>query len=507
MTEEQYKKLDSCHFPYSLDQRCVEEEIAARHLLGSYRFDLYAILLYIDYRVKGVQDMSFARRVYMERTRAITGFKFSEIGNNEKNTLEDYFTVLDNLISAFQNGTYDEERTFIPVDKDYELIDGAHRVSCAAYFGRRIKILRFIDCEISRVTSENLLSKFLPISVADSMALEATRWHEDLYMLMLWPKSFDHKKEQEEAKRLIYSKTDVIYEKTETMTLMGIRNLMLQIYGHMSWIGTLDDDYDSTYKKADEVWAPHGRCCFILTRASSTDYVLQLKSHVRGLFQIGLASIHSTDNIRETRIAANAIYNPNSFHFLNNSKPTKYKKSYHIFEVFKERIVGEDINIDDFIIDSSMILAIFGVREANDLDYYSIGDFKSYFNDLECVEEHDGHQRQFYDIPIKDLIFDVSNHFVFNEIKFVSLERLLSFKQNRYNKLHDSKDAGDIKIIKMLLSGKENKFQVRMVALKLSYKRLRRLFIREYYDNRNKLLKKLGIFDFLRNLRNLIRNI
>lgn len=53
MTQEQLNKLDNCYFDYSLDDRCVEEVVEARSLLGTHRFDLYAILFYIGQRVGG----------------------------------------------------------------------------------------------------------------------------------------------------------------------------------------------------------------------------------------------------------------------------------------------------------------------------------------------------------------------------------------------------------------------------------------------------------------------
>ena len=59
MKEEQLKKLDKCYFNYNLEQRCEEMVIPARQLLGSSRFDLYAILVYIDHRVRGVNDLSY----------------------------------------------------------------------------------------------------------------------------------------------------------------------------------------------------------------------------------------------------------------------------------------------------------------------------------------------------------------------------------------------------------------------------------------------------------------
>lgn len=506
MNEEQLKKLDKCYFKYSMEQRCQEEVIPARQLLGSSRFDLYAILLYIDHKVRGVKDLSFAREVYLERTRAITGLEFSEEGNKQKTRLSDFFIVLDKLIEDFQNERYDENRTLIPVDKNFELIDGAHRVSCAAYFNKDVKVLHFLDAKVSRMTSQYLLDKLMPESIADAMAIEALRWHDDLFMIFMWPKSFVDLIKHEQAKSLIYKRLDVVYEKEVQMTYKAIRNLMIQIYGHMDWVGSIDNDFSSTYAKADEVWSPEGVCRFLLVRAPSTEYVLKVKGEVREIFQMGLASVHSTDNMRETSIAVNAIMNRNSYHFLHVASPTKYKKSYLLIQKFKKKIQETGLSVDNFIIDSSMILAISGAREANDLDYYTIVETeRDIFAQDEDIEEHDDNQKQFYDVSVDDLIISSKNHFYYDELKFVSMENLLSFKKKRFAKTKDTKDSNDIKILEMLLSGKEDKWAMRKLAFKVKYKRIKRKYRSRFYAFRSKILKRLGLYDTLKRLRDRIK--
>ena len=507
MTIEQYNKLDKCHFNFLLDQHCQEEVIDAHHLLGPARFDLYAILLYIDQYVHGVQDISYAKSVYKERTCAITGFSFSEDGNPQKNSFEEYLKSLNSLIDAFQQDEYDESKKLIPVDKKYELIDGAHRVSCAAYFGKKIRVLKFMDVDLIPMDAPTLMNNLLPVWAADAMALEASRWHKDLFMLFLWPKSFIDLDVHNEARDLIHSKLEVMYEKETEMSYQAIRNLMLQIYGHMDWVGTVDNNFISTYAKADEVWEPQGKCRFILAQGPSTEYVLSLKGEIRSLFNIGLASIHSTDNQRETLIATNAVFNPHSFHFLKIAQPTKYKNSYKLFEKFKNLIESKGLDKNEFVIDSSMVLSICGVREADDLDYYvssKLSGVASVLNGNEKIEEHDEHQKQFYSCPVDDLIYDVSNYFVYNEIKFVSLERLLEFKKKRYSLYHDAKDSSDIKLISLLLSGKKRKLQKLVLACSVYIRRKHRRFTSSFCIFRNKILKSIGLYDKLKQIRDFI---
>lgn len=504
MTEQQLNQLDKCHYHYSLEQNCQEEMVSARSLLGPNRFDLYAILLYIDHYVRGVKDLHYAKSVYKERTRAITGYKFAEDGNPLKQNFDDYVSTLNSLIDDFKEGKYDDSHSLIPVDKDYVLIDGAHRVSCAAYFNKKIRVLRFVDVQITRMTSQVLNTKLLPTWAADMMALQSIKWHDNLYMLFLWPKAHDNNKLLEQSVSLINERTSVMYEKDCELSYAAIRNLMIQIYGHMDWVGSVENNFSSTFAKADEVWSNGGKCKFILVQAPSTEYVLKLKGEIRSIYNIGLASIHSTDNIRETSIAANAIYNSNSFHFLHVANVARYKKSFHLIEKFKGVLHANNYPLDSFIIDSSMVLAIFGVRQADDLDYYKTNECantENVFANESDIEEHDDRQKKFYDTPIEDLILNESNYFVFNELKFVSLEKLLVFKKNRYEELHDPKDSSDIKMINLLLSGKDDKLQRWRLSCVAFYRRNKRIIIATVKEYRNKVLKYFGIYNRLKQFR------
>ena len=371
MTIEQLDKLSKCHYEFSIKDICIEEIVEPIKLLKASKFDIYAILLYIDHRVKKVRDLSYATMVYKERTRSITAYKFSEDGNEHKQCFDDYLNSLNSLIDSFLSNSYDASRTYIPVDKDYNIIDGSHRVACSLYFNKQVNILRFPDIRIHNTNYTTMLSNLLPLDVGDAMAYEASKWHSDLYVLFIWPRAYKDSEKLNQAFSLIESATEVIYHRDFTITYNAIRNLMIQIYGHMDWVGNIDNDFESTYAKADEVWDNFGKCRVIVTKAPSCEYILNLKARVRNIYNIGLASIHSTDNAKETKLALQALFNPNSFHFLTYAKPTTYKKSFKIIEKFAKKLDDNKLDKENYIIDSSMVLAIYGIREANDLDYYT----------------------------------------------------------------------------------------------------------------------------------------
>lgn len=509
MTQQQYDKLHKgVYLQYSLEDKCVEEVIDARKLLCTARFDFYGILVYIDQKAKGVSDLSWAKNIYKERTSAMTGRKLSEQGSADKNSFDDFIAVLDNLIEDFQNDRFDIERTLVPVDKDYVPMDGAHRVACAAYFSKQIKVLRFPDREYQFKGYQYLRHELLPSTIADYMALESIRWHEDLFVFFLWPQAHLDATKLKKAQDMIYANTDVMYDVEYKLSYTAVRNLMIQIYGHMDWLGNIDNEFRNVLMKVDEVWAANGKVQLIIIRGESCEYVTSLKAQIRNMFGIGLSSCHSTDNIRETRLALNALLNPLSRDFLERAKPTTFKKSYKLIERFKEISKINNLPLDNFIIDSSIVLAIYGAREARDLDFYCTkGTNISPFSNEQEIEEHDGTQKRFYEHPIEDYIVSPQHYFVFNEVKFMSLQDLLKFKQTRYAENKDPKDAGDIGLIKNCCQ-RMNAIKQWATSFKYNYLRKQRACYDYVYAlifwRRREILEKIGLYKPLKALKTLL---
>ena len=491
-----FEKLDKCHMAFTIEDQCEVFYVEARELISSRRFDFFSILNYIDQKVKGVEDLSFAIDLYLERTKWITGGTLIEEGYESKAGKERWINDLDNLIHDFQNDSFDIERKLIPIDKNYDPIDGAHRVCCAAYFGKKLKVARFVDKEIHPMDYRRMRHDFVPEYVLDYSALFSCSWFSDIYMLFFWPKSFNNNRALERALKIINDKEDVVYEFDIKLSYKAIRTLMIQIYGHMDWVGSIDDDFQSTYKKADEVWDNNGKIKVLLVRSKSCLEVLNLKTTIRDLFNIGLSSIHSTDNMRETLIAANSLLNHNSRSFLEIASPTRFKNAYKLFQSFKMGLLESNASLNNYIIDTSMILAIYGVRDASDLDYYTLDEEKTLNFASDKIEEHTKDQELFYKTSVKDLILSPVNHFVFNEIKFVSLEHLKEFKINRFEVNHENKDKDDLLLIEATLSNSQNRFQYIQAIISVAFRKRKRIIVGVLRKNIKRILVSLGLYDF-----------
>ena len=84
------------------------EEVCGRELLCPARMDLAAKIAYIEARETGA-DMGFARELYRKHIEAFSEGYFTEPGDENKDSLDKFFTVVDELIDDFKKNGFDPE--------------------------------------------------------------------------------------------------------------------------------------------------------------------------------------------------------------------------------------------------------------------------------------------------------------------------------------------------------------------------------------------------------------
>ena len=129
---------------YKLDRNTSYEvkEVDPQMLLIPERLDLAAKLSYIQSKVEKKNEV-LAVKLYDAHIAAFQDGIIIESGNEKKAGMEKYHKSLEHLIQDFIEERFDKERYWIPVDKRGVLLDGAHRVACAIYFKKPIKIIQF----------------------------------------------------------------------------------------------------------------------------------------------------------------------------------------------------------------------------------------------------------------------------------------------------------------------------------------------------------------------------
>ena len=147
--------MDYDSFPYNkltryfLESRGVDENteyeiftMKARDLLCPRRIDLMAKWLYIDAKNSG-KGIEECLEVYKAHLRAWSKGTFTECGSPEKNSFDKYLKTFNEINNSIRERGFDETISIIPIGRHCEILDGSHRVSCAAYYDQFIKVIKF----------------------------------------------------------------------------------------------------------------------------------------------------------------------------------------------------------------------------------------------------------------------------------------------------------------------------------------------------------------------------
>ena len=171
---------------YALDrQHGVVERLPAVRLLVPDHFDLFARLFYIRNRKS---HRLLATKVYLESLRCFTPFG-KEWGQEEvKGRFFARLRRFDEMIDRFSREGFDDSVSLVALGKDNCLLDGSHRVSALAFYGKDVTVCRFDAVKPDILCDYTFfLDRGLPRGVADRVALEALDWLHGIQARIIWP--------------------------------------------------------------------------------------------------------------------------------------------------------------------------------------------------------------------------------------------------------------------------------------------------------------------------------
>lgn len=308
------------------------EEIRGRELLCPERLDLAAKIAYIEARENG-GDMDFAKELYKKHIEAFSEGYFTEPGDENKNSLDKFFSIFDNLIDDFKMRGFASEKSLVPVGRNNIILDGAHRTACAIYFDTTVSVIRFPQFEVN-FNYSYFRQRRLSEEMLQYMAVKYSEYaQKNLYFACLWPISVVAKRPK--AIEEIASRHAVVLNSSVMLHKNGLRNFMLQIYQHQDWIGRPDNHFTGVMGKVEACFAPGKSTQAILFEGGNLESVLAMKDEIRNIFQIDKHAIHISDSNEETKLMAGLLYNGNSVHALNYGKPDHFPQ---MFQQLKENI-------------------------------------------------------------------------------------------------------------------------------------------------------------------------
>lgn len=400
------------------------ETVPAEQLLSVNRLDIIAKYQYLIDRDRIPEA---ARSNYLEHIRCMTKGSFYEAGS-EKQGKDSFLSSFDALYESLRKNGYSEQEIPVPVDRNMQIVDGAHRVAACLALHLPVRIIHLpIDGIYDRYDYHYFEAQGMDSDLLEQMVLGFIRLHANTACFNIWPAAKGH---DEELTQILEGSFQVLYRKSVALNENGAFNYLAQIYSEYSWAQNDGDGFSGVYRKLlpcfpdfqpVQVW-------FVVT--DSYEHATEVKGQLRDLYGLEKHSLHATDNHRETVQMAEILLSRNSIDFMNACNSTRFKST---FELLKG--VGQ-FNLETTVFTGSLILALYGIREAEDLDYLS----------LDHPEGSHNEYLSLYGMTLNEAIYDPANYFCYFGMKFVTLKRVMEFKECR----NEGKDADDLRLLKAL---------------------------------------------------------
>lgn len=470
-------KVDS----FILDMITDPSKVKTQEYTGSLtwnRFDIAIKINYLDY-ISG-QKPHFMSDAYIEHIKAFSLGTFNERGNENKNSISDFLSAFKNLFIDISTNGFDTAKSYIPLAKDGSILNGAHRAAISKF----LKVPTYgitTDIEPFIYDYKFFKSRGVSDTILDSGAIKYAEESNNCYLAFLWPSAQTSKKVSIEKffKKLVYSKSI-------NLNYNGAHNLLSIAYDGEEWLGNAHENYPGVKNKLVKCFPSFGDVKVFLFEENDLSSVLALKEAIREKYGIGKHSIHITDTKAEVLELTNLVFNNNGVHFLNNAYPNKFKSSTEYLGQFKTFIHENKLDSEKYVLDSGMVLAIYGLRDPSDIDFITTStDQAEVLNVL--VEDHSEYVRYHTKSPL-ELVFDPRLYFKFRGIKFVSLSQLKVMKQNR----NEVKDRADLTLINSIDCVSNFQVKINKIRYKLLFFRAKALTgIKLLLIN---LLNKLGLY-------------
>lgn len=410
------------------------QTLPAINLINSSRIDILIKYLYAKSRIEK-RAIPFLKEIYLAHIKAFNGFV--EADDTHKVGKDSFLNNFHSLIESISQENI-KENTLIPIGNNSIPMDGAHRISIAAALNLPIKV--FTINEIAPIYDlEFFNNRGLDNEFRDYTTIKYTEFKNNLYMVMIWPIA---KGRQEEIEHILRKNGTIVNKKEIKLTYNGLLNLQIVEYKEEKWLGNYSNDFEGAHTKCSQCYNKENTLRAFLFESNAD--LIKMKDDIRNIFNIGKHAIHINDTQEQTKEIAQLVFNDNAIHFLNCRSRNEMKSFNQLFHQFASYIEKNKINKDEIAIIGG-VLSLYGLRDAQDLDYISINEqIPLKINDnieLETKKINYTHYSK------EEIITDPRLHFVYNGIKFVSLQVILEIKKNRNN---DS-DKRDVCLIEKLL--------------------------------------------------------
>lgn len=453
-------------------------EIKAKNFLSHNRFDLAIKLIYLEMINNNV---SFSEKIYKKHIHALTNGKFKEYGNSDKNSFNKFIKVFQQIFKDIKTNGFNSSKSIIPLSKNFLLENGSHRVACAIYFDMYVKCIHLN--KIDQIYDYNFFyNRNVSVDILDAAAIKFAEYSDNLFIAFIWPTAQGYEKQ---INNII---PNIVYRKNIKLNPNGAHNLLSQIYNEEKWLGNEKDNFKGSRGKLVETFKNFNPVRVLAFQADSLESVLNIKQKLRTIFKVGKHSVHITDTKNQAMRIARLIFNDNNIHFLNYARPNKFISTHLKIKKFKKFLLKNNLDEKDVLIDSSLVLSCYGLREARDIDFLCINNNKIKY-EIEDINIHD-EVLPFYKVSKQELIYNQKYFFYFSDLKFMSFKQIYNLKSSRGEK----KDFNDLSLMKSMNS--RNLFKKYFLKFKQNY-----LFFKiKVYVKTIHFLKIIRLHSFLKKI-------
>ncbi|MFC1772743.1 hypothetical protein ACFL3A_05260 [Pseudomonadota bacterium] len=457
------------------------EETQKRLSLTHNRFDL-AFKLYFLPLLESASYSDYRRACYKNHIKAFSFGSFAEPGNLEKNSYEKYEDVFRRLLHDIKRSGFDGAKSLIPLAEDGSILNGAHRTSIAIYLNKAVSVFQTKLPPVN-YDYKHFKKRGVPTDMLDCVAQTFIEHDKNCFLAFVWPaaQGFDDDIET------IFSR--IAYKKNVSLNYNGAHNLLSQVYQDEHWLGAKDQNYPGVRNKLVGCFPNFNDVRVYLFQADGLSEVLALKDQVRDLFNLEKHAIHITDTPEETMRIGRLVFNENSLHFLNNANPNRFCDSEDKANAFLEALASKGLSVNNYVLDSGLVMAIYGLRKANDIDYLTT----SISFETDEIEHH-ADELPYHGVSEIELVDNPKYYFWYEDLKYISLNQLYIMKNNR----SEEKDRLDNALIKSLISNAP--FKVTCNKIKFAYYLRKEWLWLKTKLSLIEILKIIGVYDQARML-------
>lgn len=422
--------------PHLLTQVKIElfhevQVVRPTELLSPARLDVMAKYVYAQEWIEGIHA-EWSTYVYRDHLRVWN--EFVEGDGSGKSSFEDFKESFDELLIHMTRNGFDDSRGMMPIGRNNVIIDGAHRLAAALALNIPVKVVHF-DVQPRLYNYEFFQDCGLNEEILDEMALQHCRLDDRVRVAVLFPVARGH---DDEIMQMLQESSVILYRKAITISRRGRENLIRLLYEGESWLGDVGRPTAGLLQHVTQRFVDHEPVTFVFFVGGDDGKNRETKNRIRALFNLGNDPVHINDLHCQTISVAESVLNANSRHLLNHARAGDLRNFSELFGLFRQWIAQERLDPRRFCIDGSAVLAAYGLRDANDLDYLYAGEpvIQGPSTLVSCHNAELSH----YNIPLNDLVLDPRNYFYFKGIKFLALHLIRKMKTVR----GEAKDLSDV---------------------------------------------------------------